>query len=104
MEQRIDRKRLTALLDGIQGVKAVLIGDMCLDVYWFADMTQSVLSRETPHFPLPVVEEKMSAGAGGNAAVNMSVLCDSFLPVGIVGRDWRGACLLEVLKKQGFMG
>ena len=101
MEQRIDRKRLTALLDGIQGVKAVLIGDMCLDVYWFADMTQSVLSRETPHFPLPVVEEKMSAGAGGNAAVNMSVLCDSFLPVGIVGRDWRGACLLEVLKKQG---
>lgn len=101
MEQLLERKRLEDLLAKIKNVKAVLIGDMCLDVYWFADMTQSVLSRETPHFPLPVVEEKMSAGAGGNAAVNMSVLCDSFTPVGIVGRDWRGVCLMDVLKKQG---
>ncbi len=101
MEQLLDRKRLEELLAKIKSVKAVLIGDMCLDVYWFADMTQSVLSRETPHFPLPVIEERMSAGAGGNAAVNMSVLCDNFTPVGIVGRDWRGVCLLDVLKKQG---
>ena len=33
-----------------------VIGDSCLDVYWHADMTKSELSRETPHFPLPIVQ------------------------------------------------
>ncbi len=82
-------------------VKALLIGDMCLDVYWFADMTKSVLSRETPHFPLPVVEERMSAGAGGNAAVNMATLCDHLTPVGVMGEDWRGGCLRDVFARHG---
>ena len=68
--QGLTRPRLTELLERMRQCRAVLIGDMCLDVYWFADMTRSKLSRETPHFPLPVVSEKMSAGAGGNAAVS----------------------------------
>ena len=99
--QGLTKARLTELLERMRHCRAVLIGDMCLDVYWFADMTQSKLSRETPHFPLPVVSEKMSAGAGGNAAVNLSVLCDNVTPLGVIGNDWRGQCLREVFAEQG---
>ena len=99
--QGLTRPRLTELLERMRQCRAVLIGDMCLDVYWFADMTRSKLSRETPHFPLPVVSEKMSAGAGGNAAVNLSVLCDHVTPIGVIGEDWRGHCLRDVLTQNG---
>ena len=97
----MEQKRLEQLLERMHEVRAVLIGDMCLDVYWFADMTRSVLSRETPHFPLPVVSERMSAGAGGNAAANMATLCAHLTPVGVIGDDWRGDCLRRVFAQQG---
>ncbi|MBQ8174041.1 MAG: sugar kinase [Clostridia bacterium] len=99
--QGLTRSRLCELLDGMRSRRAVLLGDMCLNVYWFADMTQSKLSRETPHFPLPVVREVMSAGAGGNAAVNLAALCESVTPVGVIGNDWRGDCLCRVLAERG---
>ena len=99
--QGLGEERLAILLNKMKNARAVLIGDMCLDVYWFADMTKSVLSRETPHFPLPVVSERMSAGAGGNAAANMAVLCEHLTPVGIIGDDWRGGCLYDVFSRAG---
>ena len=58
---------LTKLGKGRIGV----IGDFCLDVYWHADMTRSELSRETPHFPLPIVQERLSPGGAGNVVANL---------------------------------
>ena len=97
----ISENRLTDILNKIENLKAVLIGDICLDVYWVADMTKSVLSRETPHFPLPIVEERTSLGAGGNAANNMATVCKNVSVVRIIGSDWRGACLKDCLRKSG---
>lgn len=97
----LNETKLNEVLNKIENIKAVLIGDICLDVYWVADMTKSVLSRETPHFPLPIVEERMSLGAGGNAANNMATLCKNVSVVSIIGSDWRGACLKNCLKKSG---
>jgi len=97
----LNEKILNETLDKIENIKAVLIGDICLDVYWVADMTKSVLSRETPHFPLPVVEERMSLGAGGNAANNMATLCKNVSVVSVIGSDWRGVCLKNCLKNSG---
>lgn len=51
-----------------------VIGDFCLDVYWHADMTKSELSRETPHFPLPIVQERLSPGGAGNVVMNLLAL------------------------------
>ena len=98
----IPRARLDELLTKMRGVKAALLGDLCLDVYWMADMRKSELSRETPHFPLPVVEERMSPGGGGNAAANMAALKPAELyAVGVVGNDWRGVELLRLLNGDG---
>ena len=86
------------ILKNINNVRAVLIGDLCLDVYWSADMTKSRLSRETAHFPLPVVAERMSPGAGGNAASCMAGLVPKNLQViGVTGNDWRGDVLQKLL-------
>jgi rfaE bifunctional protein kinase chain/domain len=94
-------ERLNDILTGIRKVKIALIGDICLDVYWKADMTKSELSRETPHFPLPVVEEWMSPGGGGNAAANIAALNPSRVNLlGVVGMDWRGDALLKEITKR----
>lgn len=98
----ISAKKLDDILQGIKDIRVVLIGDICLDVYWKADMTRSELSRETPHFPLPVVEERMSAGGGGNAAVNIAALQPKSIKVlGVIGRDWRGEVLTHKLRDAG---
>ncbi len=97
----LTEKRLIEILDKMKNSRAVLLGDMCLDVYWSCDMTKSVLSRETPHFPLPVVEERMAPGAGGNALNNMATLSDKVSAIGIIGDDWRGFCLKNCFEKAG---
>lgn len=97
----LSEERLCELLERMRGVRAVLLGDMCLDVYWSCDMTKSVLSRETPHFPLPVTEERMAPGAGGNALNNIATLCDNVSAIGVIGDDWRGACLKKCFAQRG---
>lgn len=93
--------RLEDILTGITRVKIALIGDICLDVHWRADMTKSELSRETPHFPLPIVEEWMNPGGGGNAAANIAALKPSKVSLlGVVGMDWRGDVLLKEIAKR----
>lgn len=86
----LGRARLEALLESIPHVRAAAIGDVCLDVYWIADVRRAELSRETPHFNLPVVEERYSLGAGGNAVANMRALGAQIAPVTLLGEDWRG--------------
>ena len=79
-----------------------VIGDFCLDVYWHADMRRSELSRETPHFPLPIVEERLSPGGAGNVAANLCTLRPTAVHCcGLLGRDWRGTALLETLSAIG---
>ena len=58
----LTRTQLESLLAGTQKGRVGLIGDLCLDMYWIADMKRSQLSRETPHYPLPIVQERRSAG------------------------------------------
>lgn len=92
---------LESVLSGICGANVGILGDFCLDVYWKADMKRSLLSRETPHYPLPVVEERMSPGGAGNVAANAAALGAKVTAIGIVGSDWRGAALTDALRQHG---
>ncbi|MGI5869848.1 MAG: bifunctional heptose 7-phosphate kinase/heptose 1-phosphate adenyltransferase [Kiritimatiellia bacterium] len=79
-----------------------VIGDFCLDVYWHADMTKSELSRETPHFPLPIVQERFSPGGAGNVTANLLALRPAEVhALGVFGDDWRGTALRDLLEKEG---
>lgn len=96
------RNQFVCVLENISNARIGLLGDFCVDIYWHADMTKSELSRETPHYPLPVVRERVYPGAGGNAANNIAALKPRVLyAVGLYGDDWRGMLLRDVLQKSG---
>ncbi|MCL2527996.1 MAG: PfkB family carbohydrate kinase [Defluviitaleaceae bacterium] len=92
-------KRLEEIIYKIKTVKAAIFGDLCIDVYWDIDMRMSELSRETPHFVMPVVGERISLGGGGNVAANLAALApDCVLAAGLIGKDWRGHELTRIMK------
>ena len=102
LDKPLSRAELEDILGRIGQVSAALIGDLCLDVYWDADMRLSELSRETPHHPLPIVAERYSPGGAGNAACNMAALGPKQLcVVGLCGEDWRGEMLIKALAERG---
>jgi len=87
---------LEMIFDAISSVKICLIGDVCLDAYWHADMKRSSLSRETPHYPLPVISETYSLGGAGNVAAAIVALQPAnLLPLSVIGKDWRGLLLKQ---------
>lgn len=101
-EHPLTREELKRRLEAVDGAKICLIGDFCLDIYWHADMRLSELSRETPHYPLPIVEERFSPGGAGNVACNIAALRPGSLRVvGAAGTDWRGDLLLRALAEHG---
>jgi len=90
------------ILQRIRRLKVAVLGDLGIDVYWHADMRLSELSRETPHFPLPVVGERIFLGAGGNVVANVCALKPQRVSViGVTGRDWRGDLVRRQLDALG---
>ncbi len=93
---------MSNILDCINNARVGVIGDFCVDIYWEIDMKKSELSLETPHFPHPVVGERIYPGAAGNVAVNVSKLKPKrIMACGVVGKDWRASALKAALKKEG---
>lgn len=89
--------RLGELLQRAQTCRVGVVGDLALDGYWTADMTRSLLSRETPRFPRPIVNERYAPGAGGNVAQNFSALGVAEVHAfSVLGEDWRG----EILRRE----
>lgn len=102
LKRILQKKRLEEILDTIRNVRIGIIGDGCVDIYWQADMTLSELSLETPHFPLPVVEERFSLGAGSNVAANAADLgAGSISMVTVIGYDWRGELFIKLSGEKG---
>ena len=101
-EVTLTRQEVVDILEKIRQVKVCLVGDICLDLYWRADMKKSRLSRETPHYPLPVVDESYSPGAGGNVLNNIHALnVGNVTCISAIGSDWRGFLLTSWMKEHG---
>lgn len=91
VEKGLSYEKIEQMLLPLSKLRIGVVGDGCLDVYWKADMKLSELSRETPHYPLPVVEERTSLGAAGNVAANLSDLgIGQVFFCTVIGNDWRG--------------
>ncbi|NQT52127.1 hypothetical protein HQ576_08760 [bacterium] len=98
----MNRQRLEQLLATFPAQRVGVLGDFCVDIYWHADMTRSVLSRETPRFPLPVVREEFSGGAAANVAWNLCEIgVGTVVAFTLFGDDWRGRELTRVLDGHG---
>jgi rfaE bifunctional protein kinase chain/domain len=100
----LSRERLEWILGLCAGQRIGVIGDLGLDAYWYADMTRSFLSRETPLFARPVVREAYSPGAGANVADNLQALgVGQVVVFSVLGDDWRGEILRQELTKRGIV-
>lgn len=98
ISQILSKERLVEILSRVSQVKAGVIGDFALDAYWQVDMRRSRLSRETPHFPRPVVSEDYAPGAGGNVAQNLAGLgVRQVRAFSVLGEDMWGRLLEDKL-------
>ena len=88
-----------ALLQRIQGLTLLVIGDTLLDHYVWGDAT-----RISPEAPVPIVRVERDAyvaGGAANVALNLRALgCDVWL-AGHIGEDPEGERLRAILTKAG---
>lgn len=102
---KLQKEQLEQILSGLRTVKVGMIGDACIDIYWKADMTKSELSREVPHYPLPIFEERVSLGAGANVVNNLAALgAEQIRYVSFIGTDWRAGLFKQQLAAIGVSG
>tara|TARA_B110000196_G_scaffold193863_1_gene166094 strand:- start:2791 stop:3738 length:948 start_codon:yes stop_codon:yes gene_type:complete len=80
-------------------INVLLVGDFMLDHYLYG-----VSNRDSPENPVPVIcptKEDFFAGGAGNVAMNVVSLGGKVVPVGIIGNDFNGKILLNILEKSG---
>jgi rfaE bifunctional protein kinase chain/domain len=87
-----DLRRLAA-------VRALVVGDVMLDRYWFGDV-----DRISPEAPVPVVsvgDQEERAGGAANVARNVAALGAKCSLLSVVGEDEAGRGLSGLLQSEG---
>jgi len=91
--------QLEETLGRIQDARVVVLGDYCLDIYWFVDSSRREGSLETGLMTWPVRQHKYSLGGAGNVVNNVVALgCRRVYAVGVVGNDPWGRELVHLLR------
>ena len=98
----LDENALRALLVRIPAARVAVLGDFCLDVYWFADASRGELSVETGLKTRPVQRQCYSLGGAGNVVANLVALgCCNVSALGVLGDDPWGREQLRLLQGLG---
>jgi rfaE bifunctional protein kinase chain/domain len=93
------KKELKDLLQDIQKVRIGVIGDFCIDAYWFLDESASEISVETRLPTRPVRRQRYSLGGAGNVVRNLLDLGAGRVCVyGVVGPDPFGHQMRQLLQ------
>lgn len=93
------RLELDTLLRDIAHTRIAVIGDYCLDSYWFVDETAAEPSLETGLKTRPVRRQRYTLGGAGNVAMNLVALgVGRVSAFGVVGDDPFGRELARLLR------
>jgi len=96
------KEQLQKILNDISAVKIVVLGDFCLDAYWFIDETMSEISVETNQATRPVSEQRYSLGGAGNVTNNLAAMkIKDIRAFGVLGTDPFGAEMVRIMKETG---
>ena len=88
------------ILKKAKTAKIAVIGDFCLDVYWFVNEIASEKSLETGLSTFPVEIQEYSLGGAGNIVNNLHALgCRDLQAFGVIGKDLWGEKLIEKLNE-----
>ncbi len=88
--------------DKAPGLSIAILGDVCLDLYYFLSQENTEVSVETGLRTNSVKEMKFEAGGAANVAVNLKHLGVGRVDLyGIVGSDSYGKALRDLLDSEG---
>lgn len=90
------------ILDKIKASRIGIIGDFCLDAYWFVDESRSEISVETGKATVTVRSQKYSLGGAGNVASNLTAIgVKNVRAFGVIGDDPYGAEMISLMQEAG---
>jgi len=93
---------LKQIINKFKDVKIAVVGDFCLDAYWFIDESKSEVSIETGQMTRPVRRQEYSPGGAGNVTNNLAVMgVGSIRAYGVIGADPFGAEMVALMHKAG---
>jgi len=96
------KELLQRILNDISSVKMAVVGDFCLDAYWFIDEAMSEISVETNQATRPVSQQRYSLGGAGNVTNNLAAMgIKDIRAFGVVGTDPFGAEMIRIMKETG---
>ncbi len=95
---RKEKDGLFEIIDCFSKIKVAVWGDFILDEYVYG--TTRRISREAPVLILSYKARELSLGGGGNALLNLKALGSEPIPVGVVGKDETGRCILQILRQK----
>ena len=93
-----NKQQLLNLLDALNSVKLLVVGDVMLDQYWFGDV-----NRISPEAPVPIVKVNRSqirCGGAANVAINAATLGVDSILLSVVGNDEAGKNLQNLVENQ----
>ena len=90
---------LQKIIERIRSVRVAVVGDFCLDAYWFIDESMSEISVETNQATRPVLKQRYTLGGAGNVANNlMTIGVKEVMVFGVIGKDPFGTEMTSVMK------
>jgi rfaE bifunctional protein kinase chain/domain len=96
------KDQLRKILKDISSVKIAVVGDFCLDAYWFIDEAMSEISVETNQLTRPVAKQRYSLGGAGNVTNNLAAMgTEDIRAFGVIGTDPFGAEMVRIMKNTG---
>ena len=95
-------RELLPLVDLLEGVRVVVLGDVMLDTYVWGEVSR--ISPEAPVPVLEVVKRTYQPGGAANAAAGIAALGGSVTLGGVVGADAAAETLRETLASHGVSG
>jgi rfaE bifunctional protein kinase chain/domain len=96
------KEQLQKILNDISSVKIAVVGDFCLDAYWFIDEAMSEISVETNQATRPVAKQHYSLGGAGNVTNNLAAMkVRDIRAFGVIGTDPFGTEMVRIMKETG---
>ncbi|MBW8323631.1 MAG: HAD family hydrolase [Prolixibacteraceae bacterium] len=96
------KEQLKKILEDISSVKIAVLGDFCLDAYWFIDESKSEISIETGQLTRPIRQQKYSLGGAGNVTNNLAAMgVRDVRAIGVIGPDPFGNEMVNIMSKTG---
>ncbi|MCD6354300.1 MAG: HAD family hydrolase [Prolixibacteraceae bacterium] len=98
----MEKQQLRKILNDISYVKIAVLGDFCLDAYWFIDESKSEISIETGQATQPIRQQKYSLGGAGNVTNNLAAMgVHDIRAFGVIGSDPFGSEMVGLMQKAG---